>query len=222
MTEHQQAVDAAARKVLDYLKEHNPELVELLRENAVEKDMTAGDVHQATALGNQKKSKKMSFAEALADGKKPKVVPDSGPAEVPPMEKADWTLPLQILKAEPDQQMIFGWASVATQDGQIVVDKQGDMILPEDLEKAAYEFVLYCRAGGDMHKQNDDGTLVQKSRLVESMVFTKQKQDILKIDLGIEGWWVGFKVDDADVWAAHRRGERPEFSIGGRGRRVPV
>ena len=112
--------------------------------------------------------------------------------------------------------MVFGWASVSTKDGKIVVDKQGDMILPEDLEKAAYDFVLYCRSQGDMHKA------MQCGRLVESMMFTKEKQQIMGIDLGMEGWWTGFKVDDQALWQAHKRGERPEFSIGGKGRRIDI
>lgn len=206
-------------KVLEYLKANAPDLAALMA-----KDMTASDAHQTTALGNQRKSKKVSFADALKDGKKPKVVPDDGPAanDTTTKRDADWSLPFEIMKAVPDQQLVFGWASISTKDGKIVVDKQDDMILPEDLEKAAYDFVLYCRSQGDMHKAGENDQPVQVGRLVESMMFTKEKQDILKIDLGLEGWWVGFKVDDAKLWEMHKRGERAEFSIGGRGKRVPV
>lgn len=211
-------------QVHEYLLKNQPELAAL-----VAKDMTAGDVHVSTALGNQSGSKKLSFAEALAATKDAKVV--QPPNELAPKvstgksltfhepsegEDAEWSIPFDILKAEPEKQMVFGWASIATIDGRLVIDKQDDMILPGDLEKAAYDFVLFGRAQGDMHK----GT--QCGRLVESMVFTKQKQDILQIDLGVEGWWVGFKVDDPELWQAHKRGERPEFSMGGRGRRVNV
>jgi len=47
---------------------------------------------------------------------------------------------------------------------------------------------------------------------------------IAKDDQGrvIDGWWVGFLVDDDGVWEAHKRGERPEFSIGGRAKREPA
>jgi len=212
--------DERAREVIDYLTKHNPEVMALL------KDMTTSDVHQTTALGNQdKKKKKMNFSEALAAGKEPKVIPDDGAGKASETEKRDvveWALPFQIMKAEPDQQLIFGWASISTVDGKIVVDKQDDVILPEDLEKAAYDFVLFNRSHGDMHNVDQSGRPIQMGRMVESMMFTKQKQDILKIDLGVEGWWVGFKVDNTDLWAAHKRGERPEFSIGGRGRRISV
>ena len=51
------------------------------------------------------------------------------------------------------------------------------------------------------------------------MVFTRQKQEALGIDLGKVGWFVGFKVDDADVWAKIKSGERPMFSIAGKAKR---
>ena len=125
-----------------------------------------------------------------------------------------WAIPFKVTKADPEQQLIFGWASVVEENGRLIIDKQGDAILPADLEKAAYDFVLYARQHGEMHKQIGTG------RLVESVVFTTEKQVALGISLGKVGWWVGFKVDDQDTWAAHKRGELPEFSIGGSGRRV--
>jgi hypothetical protein len=128
--------------------------------------------------------------------------------------KRDFSIPFTVAKIDKPQQLIFGWASVVEKSGQLIVDKQNDVILPEDLEKAAYNFVLYARKHGDMHDNVGTG------RMVESMVFTKEKQDILGIDLGKVGWWTGFKVDDPVTWAAHERGDLTEFSIGGRGRRI--
>lgn len=153
------------------------------------KDATAQSVHVPTALGNDKKRKK----------------PDD---EVQTTAKS-WSLPLDIKKTDPDQQLIFGWASVVEKDGHAVIDKQGDIIPIAELENAAYEFTLNSRDHGDMHARKGMG------KLVESMVFTKEKQVALGIDIGQVGWWVGFKVHDEDLWAAHKRGERPEFSIGG-------
>lgn len=120
-----------------------------------------------------------------------------------------WSMPLNIMKADPDQHLIFGWASVVEKDGKAIIDKQGDIIPVAELENAAYEFALNSRDGGDMHARTG------VAKLVESMVFTKEKQTALGIDLGQVGWWVGFKVHDTELWAAHKRGERPEFSIGG-------
>jgi hypothetical protein len=43
----------------------------------------------------------------------------------------------QILKADDEQRIVWGWASVITEDGVPVVDTQGDVIRPETLMKAA-------------------------------------------------------------------------------------
>lgn len=137
---------------------------------------------------------------STANGKKKKPEDD---------KKKSWSLPLEIKKSDPDQKLIFGWASVIEKDGMVIVDKQGDIIPVAELENAAYEFTLTSRNHGDMHRK------IAKGGLVESMVFTHEKQKALGIDLGQVGWWVGFKVHDDELWAAHKRGERPEFSIGG-------
>ena len=124
-------------------------------------------------------------------------------------------IPFEIKKVDPDQRMIFGWASIVTKDGRLVVDHQNDVISTDELEKAFYDYVLYSRGQGHMHSKMGVG------RLIECMMFTKQKQDVLKIVVRdedgdqIEGAWVGYYVDDDDVWAAHKRHELPAFSIGG-------
>lgn len=128
----------------------------------------------------------------------------------------DWSLPFEIVAKSEDQQLVFGWASVASIGGEDVVDKQGDIIPEDELEKAAYDYVLYCRQQGDMHERMGVG------QLIESMVFTKQKQDVLGIDLGMAGWFCGFYVTDKETWGLIKSGERPEFSVGGRAVRVPV
>ena len=157
-------------------------------------------------------------------------------------DNADWTLPLDIVKTDRDRQLVFGWASISSVGGELIVDKQNDIIPEDELENAAYEFVLYVQEPDDMKvarylKENDPSLSAQFSldiekrtgaglgdmhermgvgRLVESMVFTKQKQDALGIDLGLVGWFVGFKVDDDGVWKRIKAGELPEFSIGGK------
>lgn len=129
----------------------------------------------------------------------------------------DWSTTIQVAKVDPDQRLIFGWASVAQINGKDVIDKQGDIIPVDELERGAYEFTLYQRTHGDMHSKIGTG------HLVESMVFTAEKAALgvtAKNEKGetVYGWWAGFKVASDDLWAAHRRGERPEFSIGGRAR----
>jgi hypothetical protein len=164
-----------------------------------------GDVHMATA-GN---------ARLFTDFLRPRRKPESLAAQTAPAPRirvkrgglASSTFKLS--KAEPAKQFVFGWASVVTKDGLLIIDKQDDVILPEDLESAAYDYVRYSRDHGEMH------TSVGKGELIESIVFTEEKQKALGIDLGIEGWWAGWHITCKDLWARHERGELPELSIGG-------
>lgn len=122
----------------------------------------------------------------------------------------------QVKKVDPEQRLVFGWFSVVEEAGEPVVDREGDVILPEELEKAAYDFVLKARIAGEVHMRKGVGDLV------ESIMFTKEKQEALGIDLGLVGWWGGFKVSDDAVWKAVQEGDYVMFSIGGTGQRVPV
>jgi hypothetical protein len=127
-------------------------------------------------------------------------------------ETAEWRADVEIRKTDEDDHLVFGWLSVSQdENGNLIVDHHGDIITPDELEQAAYDFVLYSRQAGEMHETIGVG------RLVESMVFTKDKQAALGIPSGTVpvGWWVGFKIDDPDVWAKVKSGEYAAFSIGG-------
>lgn len=198
----------------------------------------ASSTHVSTALGNSsnsgykfgrnrsqpKRNKKIrDFNRVMAGTSKATMAkfPDYGlkdqeaNGDIVRASKSDFFgVPLDIRKTDPDKQLIFGWASVVEKDGVAVIDKQGDVIPVEELENAAYQYTLDSRNGGDMHARSG------VAKLVESMVFTKDKQEALGVDIGQIGWWVGFKVNDDALWSAHKRGERPEFSIGGQA--VPV
>lgn len=123
----------------------------------------------------------------------------------------------EVTKVDKDRQLVFGWASIVEKGGKAVSDLQGDEISEEELEKAAYSYVLESRLGGEMHKRTKG-----VGRIVESIVFTKEKQDALGIDLGKSGWWIGFKIDDTEVWKKVKDGTYPMFSIHGRGNRKKV
>lgn len=119
----------------------------------------------------------------------------------------------EIIEKKEDQQLIFGWASVIEEKGETIIDYEGDIISEVELEKAFYDFVLNARVAGEMHINKNAG------RLVECIVFTKEKQKVLGIDLGKVGAWVGFKVDK-DVFAKVKDGTYKMFSIGGIGIRI--
>ena len=125
----------------------------------------------------------------------------------------------RIAKSNDEKMLAFGWASVSmTVDGELVEDWQNDIIEPDDLEKAAYEFVELYREGGEMHERG--GAAV----LIESVVFTEEKMKAMGIPSGTLpiGWWIGFKVLDEDVWEKVKDGTYSMFSNEGEAKRVDV
>lgn len=123
-----------------------------------------------------------------------------------------------VQKSDDEKRLVFGWASVAQEeDGSTLVDLAGDVIEPEVLEQAAYDFVMLYREGGEMHERGGCATLV------ESIVFTPDKKAALGIpdDALPVGWWIGFKVTDDEVWEKVKSGEYPMFSIEGTAVREP-
>jgi len=116
----------------------------------------------------------------------------------------------KILKLNEDQNLVFGWASVAIKDGTQIEDRQGDLIDADELEKAAYEFVLDFREADEMHDQ------VTKGHLVESFVTTPDKLQALGLPEGSlpVGWWVGFQLDP-DAFQKVKAGQYRMFSIEG-------
>ena len=141
--------------------------------------------------------------------------PDTPPAEGGVKKKHG----LRIAKSDDERMLAFGWASVAIRvDGEQIEDWQEDMIDPADLENAAYRFVELYREGGEMHERGDVAVLV------ESCVFTEEKQKALGLEPGTlpVGWWIGFHVADKDVWEKVKSGEYTMFSIEGEAERVEV
>ena len=122
-----------------------------------------------------------------------------------------------VAKADDERHMVFGWASVAAMpDGTAVQDFQKDLIDINDLESAVYDYVLYFRDGGEMHKRRGIGVLV------ESVVFTKDKMQAMGIPEGTVpyGWWLGLKITDDKVWKKVKDGTYSMFSIEGEAMRV--
>ena len=124
-----------------------------------------------------------------------------------------------IAKIDEEQQIIFGWASVAVRkDGTVIEDSQGDVIDVADLEKAAYDFVLDFREANAMHSGPVRG------RLVESFVSTPEKLEKMGLasDALPSAWWTGFKIDDTDAWDGVKSGRYTMFSVEGTGTRTAI
>lgn len=157
--------------------------------------------------------KKKTLAERMRDDDEPFKFVDEKP-----IEKSD---NFTIYKADEDQRLVFGWASVAiTVDGEELEDRQHDVIDPEDLEDAAYEYVLNFRDAGEEHLPG----YRKKGKLVESCVFTPDKQKAMGIPEGVlpVAWWIGFKIDDDDTWRRVKDGTYKMFSIEGKANREEI
>lgn len=125
-----------------------------------------------------------------------------------------------IAKIDEEQRNLFGWAYISQKPGaaadEFVVDKQGDFMRPETLEKTAYDYVQHSRAGDFMHLE------VPMSDMIESVIFTPDKIEKMGLDPATTpvGWWVGLHFPDPKAWEIAKH--LPMFSIGGKGRRVKV
>lgn len=190
------------------------------------------DIHKAMDCGcdeTPKKKKRKKVVEKACGGKKKKKKIEKlgiSNAEFEVLEKLanpdhpdtfEFDALAEIEKMDDEQRLVFGWCSIARKkDGEVVVDKQGDVLEDIDqMEKVAYDFVLHSRDGGEMHVRKGVSTLV------ESFVSTKEKWDAMGIPEGVlpVGWWVGFKVQDANVWKGVKEGKYRMFSVHGSGLR---
>ena len=186
------------------------------------------EVHVRRGLGSQgnRRPRRVYVSRReLGDGVNPPVPGSSNQFgfSVGKSDSVDVTWSCQFSKADDEKRQVFGWASVVALDGVPVVDRQGDWITPDDIEKAAYAYVVDSRKGGVQHRRTDDDQPFHASDMIESIVFTPEK--IAKMGLPDDfpvGWWVGYKVRDDETWDRIKSGDVTGFSIHGKGRRAPV
>jgi len=121
-----------------------------------------------------------------------------------------------ILKIDEPQRLVYGWISVIEVDGTTVIDQQGDVIEEPELVGSAHEFMTNSRAGKLLHRGEEIGAFV------ESLVFTRDLQVALGIDLKKVGWFGVMRVASDDVWKGVMDGTYRSFSIGGSARREEI
>lgn len=150
-----------------------------------------------------------------------------GPYKIEPVNKANidpakYEFDGEVKKSDAEKRQVFGWCSLSKVDGVDVIDRQGDYIPIDEMEKSAYHYVVNSRKGGDMHQRVGDQPL-HTSDLIESFVVTPEKLEAMGLepDAVPHGWWVGFKVNDEQQWENVKKGDRVHFSVHGKGRREP-
>lgn len=129
---------------------------------------------------------------------------------------------VDISKADTDKRQVFGWAYVSKDhDGNQRVDLSGEVVVPEELEKAAYRYVLTSRSQGDLHQRIAKDAPLVVGTMIESVVVTPEKIEKWGLQPGAmpTGWWVGFQVNDDTTWEEIKAGRRRQFSIHGKGRK---
>jgi hypothetical protein len=119
--------------------------------------------------------------------------------------------------ATAEHNVVFGWASVISQDGVAVVDAHDHVIEPSELAKAATEFMAVpWPAARVMH----DGLCIAGT-VIHSLPLTAALAKALDIRTDREGWIVGILIDDDEVLEAVERGELGGLSIAGDASHVP-
>lgn len=131
-------------------------------------------------------------------------------------DTTDFDITHKLEKVDEDLRLVSGWASVVEENGVPVVDRQGDVIEPREMQKAAHDFMSDMRVGGIMHIRNKSGEPVKVGEIVDSIFFSDDIQKSLGIHLGRQGWFVTMKVTDDDIWDMVKSGVLKAFSIGGR------
>lgn len=118
-------------------------------------------------------------------------------------------------KVNEERRIAYGWFSVIEENGEPVIDVQGDVIKAETLLDAAHDYVQDSRAGRIMHKGR------RVADIVESIVLTSDVQKALGVELPNKrvGWFGAMKFRDDETWKRVKSGELRAFSIGGVGQR---
>ena len=131
-----------------------------------------------------------------------------------PIQKGTEEMDAVIIKVDSEQRVAYGWASVISKGGQPVIDTQGDIIEAGELVKATTEFMQDARLAKAMHAGDGIG------EVLHSFPLTKELGDSLGISCDQEGWIVGVKIHDDEIWKACKDKKLKAFSIGGKSQRV--
>ena len=123
----------------------------------------------------------------------------------------EFTIRGEITKLNEELQIAWGWAYVSKEkvDGDQVVDYSGEFAEWQEVQKTAHQFVLESGIGDVMH-------VLDAGHIVDSIFFSPDIQKALGIDVPV-GWFVGYHIENAEVWKAVKDKTLRSFSIGGSG-----
>ena len=100
-----------------------------------------------------------------------------------------------------EQRIAWGWASVSTNNGELIVDAHDERITTKALYKMVHGLIKGTRAG------NFDHVGPAHHEIVEAMVFCAERQKALGIDLGMEGALIAMHIPDDKHWELVKSGD---------------
>lgn len=141
---------------------------------------------------------------------------------------ADITYHVEIRKSNSDSRVIEGFASVSMVDGEPVIDKVGDYIEPEELERAVNH--VNTELQKSMIKINHNGESI--GHITQSLVINDEILSFglntlspsTNLDAPIApgcGWYLKAKITSDSAWKEIQAKEMTGFSIGAMGIRFP-
>ena len=116
----------------------------------------------------------------------------------------------QILKVDESLGLVFGFAMVCKEDGQVHVDLQGDDIPESEMLKSALSFAKGARTAKEMHKGESIGDV--------TFIFplTTEIAESLEIITKRTGLLIAMRPEKPEVLQKFASGEYTGFSIGGK------
>lgn len=134
----------------------------------------------------------------------PKPEPETQPAPAPapaPAVETDDKAKSRVVRKSASRQILYGWGSVATKDGESVKDYVDDEVSIDALHDLAHLVVKGARQGALEHTANDSG------EIVEALVFDKALCKALSafslngpIELDREAVLIGMHYSDPKDW----------------------
>lgn len=123
-------------------------------------------------------------------------------------EDYNYTLEVEFAKTDEDKRLVYGIVLAPNE-----IDTQNDMIFPEEIEKAAHNFLQQSRVLGEQHETVADSEIVESYITPEDTIL--QEQEVKK-----GTWIVVSKVHSDELWKDIKDGIYTGYSIGGTGKRI--
>jgi len=114
----------------------------------------------------------------------------------------------EIFKANEEKRLVTG---VVMEPGEF--DAHGDITMAEEIENAAYVYMLNSQVVGDQHSEP------APAKIVESYIAPADFQ-IGSDEVKAGSWVMTVKVEDDEMWEAVKSGDYTGFSIGGFAQKV--